>query len=82
MKPSHWSPADLDRQWRVVRRIALRADVHLRDLGAARDRLVADTRAAEIVRALVLCGPPNSGLFRSAVASPPTHMEVARDDVA
>jgi hypothetical protein len=45
VKQSRWSPADLDRQRRVVRRIALCADLDLRHLGAARVRLVADVRA-------------------------------------
>jgi hypothetical protein len=39
-------------------------------------------RAAEIFRALVLSAPAYRGLFRSAVPSPPTHVEAARDDVA
>ena len=42
MKQSHWSPADLDRQRLVVHRIALRTDLDLRRLEAARDRFVAD----------------------------------------
>lgn len=45
MKQSRWSPADLDRQRLVVRRIALRSDVDLRQLKTARDRLVADVRS-------------------------------------
>ena len=45
LKQSRWSPADLDRQRLVVRRIAVRADTDLRELGAARDRLVADVRS-------------------------------------
>jgi len=44
MEPSHWSPADLDRQRLVVRRIALRTGADLRALDAARDRLVVDVR--------------------------------------
>jgi len=45
MQQSHWSPADLDRQRLVVRRIALRAELDLKGLEAARDRLVADARS-------------------------------------
>ena len=41
MKKSRWSPADLDRQRLVVRRIAERSEVNLRSLAAARTRLVA-----------------------------------------
>jgi hypothetical protein len=44
MQQSRWSPADLDRQRLVVRRIALRAELDLRELAAARDRLVAEVR--------------------------------------
>ena len=39
---SRWSPADLDRQRLVVRGLALRTDLDLRRLEAARNRLVAD----------------------------------------
>ena len=45
MKQSHWSPADLDRQRLVVHRLALRTDLDLRQLEAARDRFVADVRS-------------------------------------
>ncbi len=41
MKKSRWSPADLDRQRLVVRRITLRSEHNLRLLAAARFRLVA-----------------------------------------
>jgi len=44
MKQSRWSPADLDRQRLVVHRIALRTDLDLRQLEAARNHLVADVR--------------------------------------
>jgi hypothetical protein len=44
MKQSHWSPADLNRQRLVVRRIALRTEADLPALAAARSRLVADVR--------------------------------------
>lgn len=44
MKQSRWSPADLDRQRLVVERMALRTDLDLRQLEAARDRFVADVR--------------------------------------
>jgi len=45
MKQSRWSLADLDRQRLVVRRIALRTDLDLRQLDAARDRFVTDVRS-------------------------------------
>ena len=45
MKQSNWSPADLDRQRVVVHRLALRTDLDLRRLEAARDRFVADVRS-------------------------------------
>ena len=41
MKKSRWSPADLDRQRLVVRRITLRSEHNLRVLATARVRLVA-----------------------------------------
>jgi hypothetical protein len=41
MKKSRWSPTDLDRQRLMVRRIALRSELDLRALAAARARLVA-----------------------------------------
>ena len=44
-QPSRWSPADLDRQRLVVRRIALRTDQDLRQLAAARHRFVADVHS-------------------------------------
>lgn len=45
MNQSRWSPADLDRQRLVVRRLALRTDLDLRQLEGARDRFVADVRS-------------------------------------
>jgi hypothetical protein len=45
MKQSRWSPADLDRQRLFVHRIALRTELDLRQLEAARDRFVADVRS-------------------------------------
>jgi hypothetical protein len=41
MKKSRWSPADLERQRLVVRRIRLRSELDRRALAAARARLVA-----------------------------------------
>lgn len=45
MNQSRWSPADLDRQRVVVHRLALRTELDLRQLEAARDRFVADVRS-------------------------------------
>jgi ribosomal 50S subunit-associated protein YjgA (DUF615 family) len=52
MKLSRSSPADLDRQLLVVHRLASCAGADLRTLEAARDRLIADVRAAVDLRAL------------------------------
>jgi hypothetical protein len=41
MKKSRWSPADLERQRLVVRRLGQRSELDLRALAAARARLVA-----------------------------------------
>ena len=44
MKKSRWSPTDLDRQRLVVRRLALRSEIDLRALAAARARMAAALR--------------------------------------
>ena len=44
MKQSRWSPADLNRQRLVVRRIVLRNELDLQVLATARSRLVEDIR--------------------------------------
>jgi hypothetical protein len=68
VKQSRWSPADLDRQRLVVRRIALRADLDRCELVAARDRLIADVR--ETVGApLALFGCVVAGIVVGRAAS-------------
>jgi hypothetical protein len=68
VKQSRWSPADLDRQRLVVRRIALRAELDRRELAAARDRLIADVRAT-VGTPLALLGCVVAGIVVGRAAS-------------
>ena len=69
MKNSRWSPADLERQRLVVRRIALRSEQDLRTFAAARARLVAAVhRQIGVPLALASCFV--AGMVAAARISP------------
>jgi hypothetical protein len=69
VKKSRWSPADLDRQRLVVRRIKLRSELDLRTLAVARVRLVAAVHR-QIGLPLALAGAFVAGMMAGPRASP------------
>ena len=77
MKQSNWSPADLDRQRVVVHRLALRTDLDLRELEAARDRLVADVRST-LGAPLALIGCFVAGVVVGRRESPQRRADASR----